>query len=63
MEAAVRLPAPEALDDVLHAARLRWIVFHRDALPAGRRLWEATLRGRLRPVAEFGDALVFEVPP
>jgi hypothetical protein len=59
-DATGRLPDPAALDDVL-ALHPRWILLHREALPANERAaWEAVLGARLARTAEWGDALLFE---
>ena len=61
-DAALRLPAPEALDAVLANAP-RWVLFHRDAItPDHRAEWESLLGTRLRRVEDFGDAVLYERP-
>jgi hypothetical protein len=64
MEAASRLPAPAALDEMLGVAPFRWIVVRRAAIPRGAAgEWERTFGARgLRVAADFGDTAVYEVP-
>jgi hypothetical protein len=43
---------------------VRWVLLHRDGLPARvRPEWTAALDASLRRVGEFGDAVLYEVPP
>jgi hypothetical protein len=65
MEAAQRLPAPAALDEMLAVAPFRWIVVRRDAIArAALADWEHAFATRgLRVAADFGATAVYEVPP
>lgn len=63
MTVAEDLPAPAALDGILERIALRWVVLHRDELSdAEWPAWERTLSRKLSRVAEFGDAVLYEVP-
>src|SRR5262249_46667391 len=63
MTAAERLPDPAALRAILMRVPLRWVLLHRDGIQTGNRAaWEQTFRSLLRPVQDFGDAILFEVP-
>jgi hypothetical protein len=63
MTAAEQLPDPDALRTILHRVRIRWVLLHRDMIQAwNRAAWEETFRGQLRPVQDFGSAILFEVP-
>jgi hypothetical protein len=63
MAIARRLPAPDAVQDLVDLSGVRWLVVHRDALPPDERaLWGARPDdGTLLPRAEFGSDLVLEV--
>jgi len=62
-EAAEGLPEPEALERLLDAAPLHWLLVWRawvpqDTWPA----WRATFDARLRLVEDFGDVLLYARP-
>ena len=62
-EATARLPAPDALRDVLRLARPRWVVLLPNHLPPGEReQWQTLLDAELRLVRRFNRALLYEVP-
>jgi hypothetical protein len=63
MELAAHLHEPGGLDALLGRVRLRWLLLHRRDNPYLPSEYEATLRARLRTAAEFGDDVIFEVPP
>jgi hypothetical protein len=64
MNAAKRLPAADALAEMLAVAPLRWVLVNRSGLvETNWQAWQATFAGAgLRVAAEFPQATVFEVP-
>ena len=65
MDAAGKLPDPAALDAMLAVAPLRWLVVNRSSIDdAAGPAWQATFADAGLTVAgDFGDMVVFEVPP
>jgi hypothetical protein len=62
MALARRLPADDALADLVDLTGVRWVVVHRARLGATeRQAWARPLPSGLVPRAELGDALVLEV--
>jgi len=58
-----QMPRADALDAILAALPVRWVLVHREAiLPSWWPRWEVVLEPRLQRVAEFGEAVLFEVP-
>jgi hypothetical protein len=65
MDAAGKLPDPAALEAMLAVAPFRWLVVNRSSIDdASWPAWQATFAAAGLGVAgDFGDMIVFEVPP
>jgi hypothetical protein len=63
-DAALGLPKPEALDDVLSRVDVRWVLLNLYSIPPmWRASWRAPLDAKLIKVGEWPDSVLYEVPP